>query len=78
MAQAATGISDREIDDMNLSQDELLDLLDFIEEPEPSSPVCSKTESPTDDDFKAHVDELVTTFINAKVREYVRIRTVRE
>ena len=47
----------REVGDMNLSQDELLDLLDLlpIEEPEPSSPVCSETESPTDGDFEAHL-----------------------
>ena len=47
----------REIGDMNLSQDELLDLLDSlpIDEPEPSSPVCSETESPTDGDFEAHL-----------------------
>ena len=38
----------REIGDMNLSQDELLDLFDSlpIEGPEPSSPVCSETEPP--------------------------------
>ena len=38
----------REIGDMNLTQDELLDLFDLlpIEEPEPSSPVCSETEPP--------------------------------
>ena len=47
----------REIGDMNLSQDELLDLLESlpIEELEPSSPVCSETESPTDSDFEAHL-----------------------
>ena len=46
----------REIGDINLSQDELLDLFDSlpIEGPEPSSPVCSETE-PHTDDFEAHL-----------------------
>ena len=47
-----------EIDDMKLSQDDLLDLLaslPYIEELEPSSP-ASETESPTDDEFdEAHL-----------------------